>query len=324
MRHRAAAGLLFAAGLVLAASLPSTIRYEQTRAAMGTQFTIVAYGAEEAQLQAAVSAAFEEIFRLDRQWSNYREDSDLSDVNRRAASEPVNVDRELFKMLETCLKYSRETGGAFDITVGPLLKIWGFFRGTGRLPKAEEIAPTLERVGWQKVRLDARQGTVRFRAPGMELDLGAIGKGYAVDRAAEVLREADVAAALILSGTSSILAIGSPPGQDGWTVHVRDPKDAKKSVARLALKDAALSTSGNYERFFEAEGKIYSHIFDPHTGYPAQGVLSTTVVGSTGTDTDALSTAFFVMGKERAHGYMKQHPGLRTLFCDEAGCEWIK
>ncbi len=319
-----AGALLLAIALLLPAPLlSSTIRYEQTRAAMGTQFTIVAYGADESQLQSAVSAAFEEIFRLDRQWSHYIEESDLSYINRHAAEEPVKVDPELFRFLETCLGYSRETGGAFDVTVGPLLKTWGFFRGTGSLPKKEEVETALARVGWQKVRLDACNRTVAFTVPGVELDLGGIAKGYAVDRAAALLREANIAAALILSGTSSILAIGSPPGQQGWTVKIRDPKDARKSVAEVALKDVALSTSGSYEKFFRAEGKTYSHIFDPHTGYPAQGVLSTTVIGSTGTETDALSTAFFVLGKEGTLRYLKQHSGLRVLFCGEAGCQWL-
>lgn len=321
----AAAALLLAAALLSSPNLlPSkTIRYEQTRAAMGTQFTIVAYGAQESQLQAAVESAFEEIFRLDRQWSNYIAESDVSYVNRHAAREPVKLDPELFRMLETCLRYSRETAGAFDITVGPLLKTWGFFRGTGRLPKPEEVAAALARVGWQKVRLDARERTVTFAAPGMELDLGGIGKGYAVDRAAQVLREADITSALLLSGTSSILAIGAPPGQAGWTVNIRDPKDAHKSAAKVLLKDAALATSGSYEKFFQAEGKIYSHIFDPRTGYPAPDVLSTTVIGGTGADTDALSTAFFVLGKEGTRRYLKEHPGLRVFFCSEAGCEWL-
>lgn len=312
-----------AALLAPAGPLSATIRYEQTRAAMGTQFTIVAYGAEEAQLQAAVSAAFEEIFRLDLQWSNYVESSDLSYVNQHAADEPVTLDRELYQMLETCLRYSRETGGAFDVTVGPLLKTWRFFRGTGRLPKPEEVAATLAHIGWQKVRLDARNRTVSFTLPGVELDLGGIGKGYAIDGAARVLREAEITAALILSGASSILAIGTPPGQEGWTVNVRDPRDAKKSVAQISLKDAALSTSGNYEKFFEAEGKTYSHIFDPRTGYPAQGILSTTVVGSTGTDTDALSTAFFVLGKEGTAHYLRKHSGISVLICTDSSCEWI-
>jgi len=322
---RAAAALLLAALLLNSSASPflKTIRYEQSRAAMGTQFTIVVYGAGEPQLEAAVEAAFQEIHRLDREWSNYIAESDVSYVNRHAAEEPVKVDPELFRMLETCLRFSRETDGAFDITVGPLLKTWGFFRGTGRLPQREQVAAALARVGWQKVRLDARERTVSFAARGMELDLGGIGKGYAVDRAASVLREAEIASALILSGTSSILAIGSPPGQAGWSVNIRDPQDASKRAAQILLKDAALSTSGSYEKFFQAEGKTYSHIFDPRTGYPVQGVLSTTVIGSSGTDTDALSTGFFVLGKEGTLRYLKQHPGLRVFFCLEHGCEWL-
>jgi len=309
--------------LIAAGPLLSEIRLEQTRAAMGTQFTIVAYGDDESYLQSAVSAAFDEIFRLDREWSDYIEESDISFINRHAAEEPVKVDPELFRMLSTCLEYSRETGGAFDITVGPLLRVWGFYRGTGRLPKSEEIKAALGAVGWQKVRLDPRSRTVSFAAAGMKLDLGGIGKGYAIDRAAAVLREAGVTAALLLSGTSSIVAIGAPPGQEAWTVNIRDPKDAHKSAGQVMLKDASLSASGSYEKFFKADGKTYSHIFDPRTGYPVQGVLSVTVVGSSGTETDALSTSLFVLGKEESAYYLRKHPGIRALYCTEAGCEWL-
>ena len=315
--------LLGAVLLTSAAPPPPTLRYEQTRTAMGTQFTIVAYGNDKSQLEAAVTAAFEEIFRIDRQWSNYIKGSDLSYVNRHAARQPVRLDPELFGLLETCLRYSRETAGAFDVTVGPLLKSWGFFRGSGRLPKPEELEQARACVGWEKLKLEAGDRTVTFAVPGMELDLGAIGKGYAVDRAGELLREADITSALLDSGASSILAIGSLPGQAGWTVKIRDPKDARKSVAQVSLKDTALSTSGNYEKFFRAEGKTYSHILDPRTGYPAKGVLSTTVVASSAASADALSTAFFVLGREGTLRYLRRHPEISALFCAEADCQWL-
>jgi len=300
------------------------VRCEQSRFAMGTQFSIVAYGGDESRLESAVAAALDEIARIDHKWSDYRRDSDISRVNRLAAEGPVNVDAELFAMLETCLRYSRETSGAFDITVGPLVTAWGFFKGSGCLPEPDKISAALAHVGWQKLLLSPEQRIVSFAMPGMRLDLGAIGKGYAIDSAAAVLRQAGIRSALLIAGGSSILAMGAPPGQLGWAVSVRDPKDAKKIVTEVLLKDASLSTSGNYEKFFRANGRIYSHIFDPLTGYPVQGVLSCTVITNTGTQTDALSTGFFVMGKKRALSYLKKHPGIRVFFCTEAGCEWLR
>ena len=311
--------------LLIAASLSATPehRYEETRSAMGTQFTIVAYGPDEARLQAAVSPAFAEILRLNRQWSDYNTESEISAVNRRAANRPVQVDSELFTMLETCQRFSKETEGAFDITVGPLLTTWGFFKGAGRLPANEEVVEALGRVGWRKLRLNAKNRTVSFAVPGMRLDLGAIGKGYAIDTAGEALRNAGIKSALLLAGTSSILAVGSAPDGSSWGIDIRDPKDRKKTVEQEALKDASLSTSGNYEKFFRAGGRTYSHIFDPRTGYPVQHVLSTSVIAPTATQTDALSTSFFVMGKQATLCYLTTHPGIRVFFCSDEGCQWL-
>ncbi len=312
---------LLLALLVLLAATP--VRLEETRTAMGTQFTIVAYGKDRTQIETAFNEAFEEITRLDREWSNYRSDSDISRLNVHADAEPVRVDPELFRMLQTSLRFSRETEGAFDVTVGPLLKTWGFFKGEGHLPPKEQIDAVQKRVGWRKVLLDEKERTVKFAVEDMEIDLGGIAKGYAVDRAAAVLKDAGIEAALIISGSSSVLAVGAPPGEAAWTMRVRDPKDSKKFIAEIPLKDAGMSTSGSYEKFFKADGKIYSHIFDPRTGYPAQGTLSVTLVGPDGISTDALSTAFFVLGKEKTREYLRSHPGLRVFYCIESGCEWL-
>lgn len=313
------------AGVLLVLAVPAAaqpVRYQETRAAMGTQFTIVVYGPDESPLQAAVSAAFDEILRIDRHWSTYLPDSDISVVNRGASQRPVPVDAELFGMLRTCLRFSRETEGAFDVTVGPLVAAWGFFKREGRIPSKKEAARALAQTGWRNVRLDGT--TVSFAVPGMRLDLGAIGKGYAVDKAAAVLRQAGIQSALLDAGNSSILAIGAPPGQQGWTLMIRDPKDPKKNVEQVLLKDASLSTSGNYEKFFRVKGRTYSHIFDPRTGYPVEGVLSTSVIALTATETDALSTAFFVLRQEGTRRYLQAHPGIRVFFCGNEGCAWLR
>lgn len=274
---------------------------------MGTLYTVVAYGRDQTFLAEVVSQVFDEIDQLDRQMSNYKPESELSAINRDAAQRPVTVSPELFGLLEYSLRASRESGGDFDITVGPLMKLWGFFRGEGRLPGAPEIIAVQERIGYQHVQLDAERRTIRFDAPGVELDLGGIAKGYAVDRAADIMRNDGVAAALISSGGSSIYALGSPPGERGWKVTVRDPFHADQPANVLRLQNFALSTSGNYEKFFKINGKIYCHIMDPHTGWPVQNMLSTVGAAPTGVETEALTKIFFVGGVDKARQYLATH-----------------
>lgn len=295
------------------------MRYEASHQAMGTVFTIVAYGADSGHLAAAVNEAFEEIDRLDAQMSHYKASSELSAINRQAASEAVLVEPRLFRLVQDSLRYSEETGGAFDITVGPLMKAWGFFRGQGRVPPRSEIARVLERVGYRRVRLDTAARTVRFDREGVELDLGGIAKGYAVDRAVAILRAAGVTRALVSSGTSTVYALGAPPDARAWKITLRDPYDAKKAADVVYLRNASLSTSGNYEKFFKVGSKVYAHIVDPRGGRPVENMLATTVLAPQATQSDALSTAFFVLGAAGSRKYLETHPNLTALFYQPSG-----
>jgi len=281
---------------------------------MGTVFTVAAYGRDRTFLSEAVEQVFEEVDRLDEQMSNYKPESELSVINREAASHPVVVEPGLFHLLEISVRRGEETDGAFDITVGPLMKSWGFFRGRGRLPTRAEISGVLKRVGYRHLKLDADRRTIRFDEAGVEIDLGGIAKGYAVDRAVDILRANGITSALVSSGTSSIYALGSPPGAQGWKITVRDPYDAHKPADVIHLQNYSLSTSGSYERFFKIGGKDYCHIMNPHTGWPIQGVLSTAVLAATGTDTDGRSAGFFVMGVEGARKYLAVHSNLAVIF----------
>jgi thiamine biosynthesis lipoprotein len=256
----------------LAAQAGETLRIENSLDAMGTTFTVVAYGPDQNVLIAATEQAFEEVRRLDGMLSNYRPESEIGQVNRYGAERPVKVSPELFRLLSVCLEYGRLSEGTFDISVGPLMKVWGFYKGSGRLPHRAEIRGALARVGQPNVVLDAQTQAVRLARRGAELDLGGVGKGYAVDRMVEVLKQHGVAAALITAGGSSIYALGAPPGEAGWKVKIRDPRRPRTTIDEQVLRDLSLSTSGNYEKFFRAEGKLYSHIMDPRTGYPAQGM----------------------------------------------------
>lgn len=290
------------------------VRYEATQRVMGTSFTLVEYGQNSAYLQEVAAQVFQEMGELDNQMSNYKPDSELSSINREAALHAVMVEPRLFRLIQDSLEYSRQSDGAFDITVGPLMKVWGFFRGQGRLPSKSELADVLTSVGYQHVKLDVSARTIRFDTPGIEIDLGAIAKGYAVDRAVEVLRDNGINQALISSGTSSLYALGSPPGERGWTISVRNPLDTSKAACVLRLQNFSLSVSGDYEKFFRLGGKVYAHIMDPHTGMPVENMLSTAVVSPSATDSDALSTSFYVEGPGAARRYLANHPNLTAVF----------
>jgi thiamine biosynthesis lipoprotein len=286
---------------------------------MGTVFTVVAYGRDSRYLAQVAEQAFEEIDRLDAQMSNYRPESELSGINRSAARQAVVVEPRLFQLIRDALRASDETAGAFDITVGPLIKSWGLFRGQGRLPSPTELRQVLNRVGHRRVKLDPNQRTISFGAEGMELDLGGIAKGYAVDQTVETLRSNGVASALVSSGTSSIYALGAPPDELAWKITLRDPYQAEKAGDVVYLKNYSLSVSGSYEKFFRLGGKTYCHILDPRSGQPVENMLATAVLAPRTVETDTLSTAFFVLGVEGSRKYLASHPNLAVLFYQPSG-----
>ncbi|HVN21697.1 MAG TPA: FAD:protein FMN transferase [Dongiaceae bacterium] len=287
--------------------------YEASHTAMGTRFTLAAYADDVRLLAQTAEQVFEEVDRIHAQMSVYTPNSEVSLINREAASVPVRVEPSLFALLQNSLRYSEDTGGAFDITTGPLMKAWGFFRGEGRIPGSEELHAILATVGHQHVRLDPADRTISFDLQGVELDLGGVGKGYAVDRAVTILRENGIRAALLSSGMSSIYALGAPPGEEAWKIILRDPFDSTLPADVLYLKNFSMSTSGNYNKFFRLGEKIYSHIMDPRTGMPVENMLSTTVFAANATDSEALSK-LYVLGPEGSRRYLATHPNIQVLF----------
>lgn len=202
-----------------AAENKALLRFEESLDAMGTTFTVVAYGEDRFKLQAAVESSLDEVRRLEQMMSNYRPDSEWSRMNRDAAHGPVRLSAEMFELLSECMRYSEASDGAFDISVGPLMKIWGFYRGSGRFPHRAEIKGAMARVGYRNIELNAEEQTVRFRRAGLELDPGGIGKGYAVDRMIPILKAGGVRSGFITAGSSSMYAIGAPPKDArGWHV----------------------------------------------------------------------------------------------------------
>jgi thiamine biosynthesis lipoprotein len=303
------------------------LRVEQSDEAMGSTFTVVLYGSDQKQLEAAADAAFDEVHRLDRLLSNYQPASEWSEVNRTAGVRPVKLSAELFQLLSDCMTYSRQSDGAFDITVGPLMRVWGFYKGEGSLPRPADVTDALTRVGHRHVRLDAAARTIHFDRPGMELDPGGIGKGYAVDRMVDVLKRSGVHIALVSASGSSIYGMGAPPTEPaGWRITIRAPDDPRKTAAEVVLKDMSLSTSGSYEKFFWVEGRTYAHIIDPRTGYPAQGTASVSVMAPRTIDSEAWAKPFFING--RAWTAAHKPASVRVFVCDDArtqkACAWVR
>ena len=275
--------------------------------AMATRFELVLDGDDEARLRAAGEDALDEIVRLDAQLSFYRPTSDVSWINGHAALEPVLVEPRLFELLARCLGLSAATDGAFDITIAPLMKAWRFTHGNGAHPDAAVLTRARALVGFRGVELDAARRTVRFARPGMLIDLGSAGKGYAVDRAIARLRENGVPRALLHGGTSSVHAIGAPHRFDGWRIGWT-PDGAPART--FELHDSALAVSAVHGKAFRANGRVFGHVMDPHGGQPADVARSAVVTGPDSLLCDALSTALLVRGaawvpmlRERFPGY---------------------
>lgn len=290
-----------------------------SRAAMACRFEVTLPLDDQAGVS-VTRRALDEVNRLEEQLTIFRESSEVSFINRRAADGAAPVEESLFSLLLLCQELYRETEGAFDITSGRLSRCWGFLQRQGRIPEPDEIEEARALVGSDKLLLDCESRKIRFARPGVEINLGSIGKGYALDRITAMMRNR-VRAALLSAGSSSIRAIGGGDrGHKGWMVGIRHPADKSRRLAIARLRDAALSTSGGEEQFFEHEGKRYGHIIDPRTGWPADRVSSVTVIAQSAAVTDALATAFYVGGPELAQAYCDAHPGVLVLML-ESGAE---
>jgi thiamine biosynthesis lipoprotein len=263
----------------------------------------------------AAEASLDEIDRLEAQLTVYRETSEVSRLNCAAAHAAIPVEEGLFGLLQLAARVSAESGGAFDITAGALIKAWGFFRGPRRVPSEAERAAALQRVGMRHVVLDPEARSVRYLRPGLEFNLGSIGKGYALDRAAELVRERwNLPGALLHGGHSSVYAIGTEPGEErGWAVGLSHPWDLTRRIALLRLRDRALGTSAATHRHLEHEGRKLGHVLDPRTGWPAEGMALASAVAPTAAEADALATAFYVRGAEWTRAYCDARPDVGAV-----------
>ena len=302
---------------VPAAARGATYLVQVARAAMACEFAVFLNAGQHPEGAELAVQALDLVERLEDQMTVYRSHSEISRINRHAATEAMPVERRLCELLAQALDLHQATQGAFDITSTPLSKVWGFYRRAGRIPTGIEVGEVRERVGSQWVELDRDQGTIRFRKTGIEINLGGIGKGYALDRCAEFLQHVGIENFLIHGGQSSVLARGSrtidSPEQNGWTVGLRHPLRPDRRLAEFYLRDRAMGTSGTGTQFFHHKGRRYGHILDPRTGQPAEGVLSSTVIAPGAAVADALATACYVMGVEQSLEFCRQRPELSAV-----------
>jgi thiamine biosynthesis lipoprotein len=263
---------------------------------MGTRIVVELWAADKAAGDKAIDAVVAEMQRIDRGMSTYKPDSEVSRVNAEAAKGPVKISDELFELLGTSLEYSRITGGAFDITYASVGFMYDF--RAHQKPSDQQIDSALPAVNYRHIVLDEKTRTVRFTQPGVRIDLGGIGKGHAVDRGIAILKEMGIAHALVTAGGDSRI-LGDRFGKP-WIIGIRHPDDKSKVIAKIPLSDTAISTSGDYERYFDEGGQRYHHILDPRTGRSASKVRSATILADTATRTDGLSKTAFVLGPDEA------------------------
>jgi thiamine biosynthesis lipoprotein len=270
--------------------------------AMATRFELVLEGDDEVWLRAAGEEALAEIDRLEAQLSIFRPESDVSRINSRAAHEAVRVEPRLFSLLQTAECIYTRTGGAFDPTVAPLMRAWGFYRGSGRMAAPDDLTEARSVTGMNLVSLDRKSCTVSFERPGVMIDFGGIGKGYAVDEAIAILKEMGVERALLHGGTSTVFGFGVPP----WKVAIPYPGTGEDTVrddvlAVADLDDEALSVSAVWGKSFMSEGTTYGHVLDPRSGKPVHGAVLAACVLPSATESDAVSTALLVVGRDVQH-----------------------
>jgi FAD:protein FMN transferase len=304
-----------AAVLALLASPAWAEWHERTDAIMGTSIYVEVWGEDGAEAEQAIDAVMADMRRIDELMSHYKPESQLSQINARAAQEPVQVDPELFDLIKLSTHYSIITEGAFDITYASVGHLYDFPHHVK--PTEAQIKQALPGVNWRNMLLDPEQHTVRFEHQGMRIDLGGIGKGYAVDHGIGILQARGIQHALVTAGGDSRI-IGDRMGRP-WVVGIRNPDDKNKVVTRIPLVNSAMSTSGDYERYFDENGVRYHHIIDPRTGHSASKVRSATVLGPTATETDGMSKTAFVLGPEKALEIINRMPQYDAIFVTPEG-----
>jgi thiamine biosynthesis lipoprotein len=290
--------------------------FRQSRILMGTSVEITVSQVDPKTAEKAVEAAFQEVERINRLMSHYRPDSEVSQVSRHAGEKEVRVSAETLEVIERALYFSRLSGGAFDITIGPVFRLWNFREG--KIPDGEKLRENLKRVDYRRIRVDRSRSTVYLDDPRMELDLGAIAKGYAVDRAGEVLKKRGVENFLVNAG-GDLRVAGRKEKEIPWTIGIQHPRLPSDLIVKVQSKNAGIATSGDYEKYFLKDGERYHHILVPSSGLPARECQSVTILAPTAMEADALATTVFVLGPGKGFALIEEMPNVHALIVDRRG-----
>ncbi|MGK0426643.1 MAG: thiamine biosynthesis lipoprotein [Ulvibacter sp.] len=292
--------------------------FKQTLKLMGNRFDITVVANNSVEANRYIDLAVDEISRIEKLISSWDANSQTSEINRNAGVKPVKVDQELYNLIERALAISKITDSAFDISYASMDRIWKFDGSMTEMPSEEDIKKSVAKVGYQNIELSPEDMTVFLKLPGMKIGFGAIGKGYAADMAKALLIEKGVTAGII-NASGDMNTWGRQPNGKHWKVAITNPLDKNKAFGLLPIKEGAVVTSGNYEKFVSFNGQRYSHIIDPRTGYPTKGILSVTVFSSSAELADALATSIFVMGVETGIDRINQLAKTECIIIDDSG-----
>lgn len=304
-------GLILCQGVLMANEV-----FKRSLTLMGTHFEITVLAANEEKGNVYIDLAVEEIRRIERLISSWDPNSQTSMINANAGKEPIEVSTELFDLIERSLKISRLTTGAFDISYASMDKVWRFEGSMTERPTDQEVLQSVEKVGYENIILDRQNKSVLLKEEGMKIGFGAIGKGYAADKAKSLLVSKRVPGGII-NASGDLTAWGTQPDGKPWLVGITNPLNKDKAFSWLPVHDEAVVTSGNYEKYVEFDGKKYFHIIDPRTGYPSTGILSASIFTKKAEVADALATSIFVMGLEVGLDLINQLQGVECIIVDD-------
>lgn len=310
--------LVFIGSILFCVSTQSQEKFKKTVLLMGSRFDISVVANSEKEGLAFVDFAIEEIIRIEKLISSWDQNSQTSEININAGIKPVKVNSELFNLIERSIAISNLTDGAFDISYASMDKVWVFDGSMKTLPSKEEIAASVSKVGYKNIIIDKKTLTVFLKLKGMKIGFGGIAKGYAADRAKELLQEKGTVGGII-NASGDMNTWGTQPNGDDWKVGIKNPLNKNKVFALMPVSNTSVVTSGNYEKYVEFNGKRYSHIINPKTGYPSFGIVSVSVFAKKAELADALATSIFVMGVDVGLDFINQLNGVDCIIVDDTG-----
>ena len=285
---------------------------------MGSRFDISIVAGDSLSAEQNIDTVIGEVKRIEYLISDWRPDSQVSEVNQHAGKKPVKVDREVFKLTQEALELSKITGGAFDISFAAMDRIWKFDGSMTTMPTPEAVKQSVARVGYRNILLDSINSTIFLKLPGMKIGFGALGEGYAADRCRELMARRGIMAGIV-NGSGDMRTWGKHPNGRNWSVGINHPFRQGDLFAIIPLEDEAIVTSGSYEKFVSFNGKRYSHIINPATGYPSTGLTSVTVLGPSAEMANGISTSIMVLGKAKGLQLLKKFPGYRCIMIADDG-----